>query len=218
MGVDRVGLAFGAPSSAIGLLALDHVQAGCGDRAGQPQPVAAGSFDRHHQSWAGGVIDDPGQQLRVAGGVVGDRAGGDRDAVRVGDLYLVGVAVGVDTDDGVDEFCQHGHRSGPSCGGSGSTSAPAWVGVTERHICDGSRPCGGQASDQANWWARPVSVSTTDESGPGHAEAARSFASHAETPTPSLVVLHPGAPQRHSQIFRGQDVGDRHRSVPMFGV
>jgi hypothetical protein len=58
------------------------------------------------------VVEDPGQQLRVAGGVVGDRADGDWDTVRVGDLYLVGVAVGVDTDDGVDEFCQHGHRPG----------------------------------------------------------------------------------------------------------
>jgi hypothetical protein len=50
---------------------------------------------------------------------------------------------------------------------------------------------------------RPVPVSTADESRPGHvAETARSFVSHAGTPAPSLLVLHPGAPQRHSQIFR----------------
>ena len=52
----------------------------------------------------------------------------------------MGVAVGVDTDDGVDEFCQHGHRPGSFLRGAGQRSAPAWVGVTEWHICDGSRP------------------------------------------------------------------------------
>ena len=58
----------------------------------------------------------------------------------------------------------------------------------------------GQASDQANWWARPVPATTTDRSDEGHAEAAGSVESHIGSPTPSLVVLHPGAPQRHSQI------------------
>src|SRR5215213_6826583 len=86
--------------------------------------------------------------------------------------------------------------------GSGSTSAPAWVEVTEWHICDGSRRKSGQASDQANWWARPVPATTTDRSEEGHAEAAGSVESHIGSPTPSLVVLHPGAPQRHSQIRR----------------
>jgi hypothetical protein len=55
-------------------------------------------------------------------------------------LHFVGVAVGVDTDNGVDKFCQHGHRPSPSCMGAGQPSAPAWVEVTERHIRDGSRP------------------------------------------------------------------------------
>jgi hypothetical protein len=35
-------------------------------------------------------------------------------AGRERELYFVGVAMGVDTDDGVDEFCQHGHRPSPS--------------------------------------------------------------------------------------------------------
>src|SRR5215213_7990607 len=86
--------------------------------------------------------------------------------------------------------------------GSGSTSAPAWVEVTEWHICDGSRPSSGQASDQANWWARPVSATTTDRSDERHAETAGSVESHIGPPTPSLLILHPGAPQRHSQIRR----------------
>src|SRR3954454_15805080 len=79
-------------------------------------------------------------------------------------------------------------------------SAPAWVEVTERHICDGSRPradmllispTGGPGRCR-----RPQRTSPHT----GHAEAARSWASHVGSPTPSLLVLHPGAPQRHSQI------------------
>jgi hypothetical protein len=65
------------------------------------------------------VVDDPGQQLGVAGGVVGDRGEGDRGAVGEGDLDLVGVAVGVDPDHGVDEFCQQGHRPGSFRRGAG---------------------------------------------------------------------------------------------------
>jgi putative transposase len=47
-----------------------------------------------------------------------------------------------------------------------------------------------------------VPTTTADRSNNGQAEAARSSASHAGSLTPSLVVLHPGAPQRHSQIFQ----------------
>ena len=44
-------------------------------------------------------------------------------------------------------------------------------------------------------------ATATDRSDEGHAEAAESVESHIGSPTPSLVVLHPGAPQRHSQIL-----------------
>ena len=43
-------------------------------------------------------------------------------------------------------------------------------------------------------------ATTTDGSSTGHAEAARSNKSHIGSPAPSLAVLLPGAPQRHSQI------------------
>ena len=174
MRVDGVGLALAAAGLAAGLLALDDQQAGGVSGAGEPDTVAACALDRDGQPRPGGVVDDPGQQLGEAGGVVADLAGGDRDPVRERDLHLVGVAMGVDPDDGVDEFCQHGHRPGPSCRERVEWSAPVWVGVTEWHICDGSRPRGGQASDQANWWARPVPAATMDKSKRRHAEAARS--------------------------------------------
>jgi hypothetical protein len=108
--VDGVGLALAAARLAVRLLALNDQQAGGGSGAGEPDTVAAGSLDRDGQPRPGGVVDDPGQQLGVAGGVVADLAGGDRDSVRERDLHLVGIAVGIDTDDGVEEFCQHGHR------------------------------------------------------------------------------------------------------------
>lgn len=168
VGVDRVGFA-GAPAG-LGLrwLALDHTQPRRGHRAGQPHPVAAAALDRDHQPGAGGVLADPAEQLGVTGGVVGDLAGGDRGTTRVSDLGGVGVAVGVDTDHGIDHlphphrfladsiadsidgFCNHGSWPGPLLGSGSQRSAPAWVEGTERHICDGSRPTGGQAFDQAS--------------------------------------------------------------------
>src|SRR6476661_314185 len=102
MGVDRVGLA-AAPAGVAGrLLALDHRHTGGADGAGQADPVAAGAFDGYHQPRSRGVVEDPGQHFGVAAGGVADLAGGDDRAVGVGDLDFVGVAVGVDTDDGID--------------------------------------------------------------------------------------------------------------------
>jgi hypothetical protein len=49
-----------------------------------------------------------------------------------------------------------------------------------------------------------VPATTTDRSDEGHAEAAGSVESHIGSPPPSLLVLHPGAPQRHSQIRRSR--------------
>src|SRR4051794_31436086 len=92
--------------------------------------------------------------------------------------------------------------------GNGQTLAPAWVRSPQRQICEGSRPRADRLLNQANWWARPVPATTTDRSTTGHAEAARSLVSHVGSPAPSLVVLHPGVPQRHSQIF-----GQRHLRV-----
>ena len=54
-------------------------------------------------------------------------------------------------------------------------------------------------------------ATTTDRSEEGHAETAGSVESHIGPPTPSLLVLHPGAPQRHSQIRRS---GQVHRLRP----
>jgi hypothetical protein len=60
------------------------------------------------------MVEDPGQQLGKARAVVADLSYPDRRAGRERDLHFVGVAVGVDTDHGVDEFCQQGHRPSPS--------------------------------------------------------------------------------------------------------
>jgi hypothetical protein len=54
------------------------------------------------------VVDDPGQQLGVAGVVIADRASGDRNAIRGGDLDFVGVGVGVGPDGGNDTSASMG--------------------------------------------------------------------------------------------------------------
>jgi hypothetical protein len=66
MGVDRVGLALPAAGLAVGLLALDDGQAGGSDRAGQPDAEAAGALDRYDDPRPRRMVDDPGQQLRIA--------------------------------------------------------------------------------------------------------------------------------------------------------
>jgi Reductase C-terminal len=48
-----------------------------------------------------------------------------------------------------------------------------------------------------------VPAIAVDRSREGHARAARSFAGHTGSPAPILAALHPGAPQQHSQIIRG---------------
>jgi hypothetical protein len=46
------------------------------------------------------------------------------------DLGMVGIAVGVDANDGVDEVCQHGHWPVVLSRGTVNTLAPAWMRVT----------------------------------------------------------------------------------------
>ena len=96
-----------------------------------PQALADELYDKMVEYYK----DDPNVTV-----IIDRRKGPDRRAGREGNLHLVGVAVGVDTDHGVDEFCQHGHRPGSFRRERVERSAPAWVEVTERHICDRSRP------------------------------------------------------------------------------
>jgi hypothetical protein len=97
---------------------------------GQADTVATSALDGHHHPRSRSHVDDPGQQLGEAGLIIIDLACPDRDAGRERDLHLVGVAVGVDTDDGVDEFANMG--TGLSfLHGVGLPSAPVWVEVTE---------------------------------------------------------------------------------------
>jgi hypothetical protein len=69
------------------------------------------------------------------------------------------------------------------------TSAPAWMGSPSGTSVTGHAPRGGQASDQANQWARPVPATAADKSRPRHAKAARSqYGSHrAAGPKPGAL-------------------------------
>jgi hypothetical protein len=126
VGIDGIGLTLPAALFAAWLLTLDHQQARGGQRPGQPDAVAAAALDRHRHSRAGHHLRDGGQQVREPGAVVADLHHCDRPACRIGDLYFMGVAVGVDPDDGIYRLCQHGHAA---CllPGSGADVGPAWV-------------------------------------------------------------------------------------------
>ena len=205
VGVDRVGLAPPAAGLAVGLLALDHdSQAGGGQRAGQPDRRSCGcprcdTASRGPGAWSTIQASSCG----VAGGVVADRASrrsGRRWGWAISTSWVsrwVSTPTTASTSSasmGTGLVSFRGERV--------ERSAPAWVGVTERHICDGSRPRADRLlirpTGGPGRCRRPRRTGQTQ----GHAEAARSVASHVGSPAPSLVVLHPGAPQRHSQIRR----------------
>jgi hypothetical protein len=83
--------------------------------ARQPDTEAARAFNRDNHPRPRRMIEDPGQQLGKACVVITDLSCPDRSTGRERDLHLMSVAVSVDTNHGVDEFCQHGHRPSPFC-------------------------------------------------------------------------------------------------------
>jgi hypothetical protein len=107
-GVDRVGFAAPAARWALRAVKLDDDLPGGGEVAGQPGAVPAGAFDREraHPAVARGGFD----QFVVALWIRGHRErlhprSGRSDQYRRG----VGVGMGVDSDDDLDQLCQHGH-------------------------------------------------------------------------------------------------------------
>lgn len=66
-------------------------------------------------------------------------------------------------------LCQHGHPASRLLPGSGADVGTGLEGVTEWHICDGSRQRGGQASDQDNTVGQADAGDPGDRSDEGHA-------------------------------------------------
>ncbi|MDT7706926.1 MAG: hypothetical protein QOG20_2533 [Pseudonocardiales bacterium] len=170
MGVEGVGLALPAASLAVGPLALDHHQAGGGDRAGKSHAAASRALDRRHHTRPRSVVDDPCQQLGIACGVVADLPCPDRGARRERDLDLV-VSRWVSTPTTASTSSASMGTGLVRPAGSGSASAPARVGSPSGTSVTGHAH-GRQASDQANRWARPVPATAADKSTARHAEAA----------------------------------------------
>jgi hypothetical protein len=76
--------------------------------AGQAGAVAAGALHRPRPQPA--VLLGHSDELGVAVRVGGDRRAGQHPAgAGIDDRGGVGVLVGVDADDDLDQFCQHGH-------------------------------------------------------------------------------------------------------------
>jgi hypothetical protein len=114
--------------------------------AGKPGPVMAGSLDRPH-AHARRVLLGETHRRRVAATVRADRLLRDQRARwRGDDRERVLVAVSVDTHDVIQFVCKHPDRSSSSQGPVCRSGA----GKPARQVCDGSRPQGGQAPDQAD--------------------------------------------------------------------
>jgi hypothetical protein len=120
-GADRVeGVGLGAVASGrtVRAVELDHQLVTAVEVSGEPGAVAAGALDRPGSKSRVSIRhrDELGVAVRVGvdGAFVEHGAGG-----RVDHRGGVGVLVGVDTDDDVDDLCQHGHAfslPGRTCG------------------------------------------------------------------------------------------------------
>jgi hypothetical protein len=106
--VQRVGLGAVTAGCSLGPVQLHHLLGRGVQEPGQPGAVASGALDRPDPlAW---LLGGQGQQLLVAGRrgrhrrLVDHRTGG-----RGHDGEGVGVLVGVDPDDDIDNLCQRGH-------------------------------------------------------------------------------------------------------------
>src|SRR3954453_14689236 len=88
--------------------------------------------------------------------------------------------------------------------GAGQRSAPTWVEVTERRICDGSRPQADRLLIKPTGGPGRCRQPQQTRHGEGTRRRPDLGRVTPRSPAPSLVVLHPGAPQRHSQILEGE--------------
>jgi hypothetical protein len=107
-GVERIGLGPGPSLRPHWPVQLDHHLLVLGQVLGQAGAVAAAAF--HRPGPQPRVLFGEGRQLGVAVGVrphcpVSQHGSGGRRDDRGG----VRVLVGVDADDDLDQFCQHGH-------------------------------------------------------------------------------------------------------------
>jgi hypothetical protein len=99
--VQRVALGAVAAAGPLGPVDLHDPLALVGQEAGQPCPVAAGAFQRPAAT-ARCSLSDQAEQHFVAVLAAWDLQLGDQPAVAVQDRGSVGIAVGVDPDDGID--------------------------------------------------------------------------------------------------------------------
>jgi hypothetical protein len=106
--VDRIGLGPGPARRPLGPVQLHDQFAGVSEMTGQAGAVAAGAL--HRPGPQPGVLLGQGAQLGIAIGICGHRHLGQHAAgACVDDRGGVGVFVGVDADDDLDQLCQHGH-------------------------------------------------------------------------------------------------------------
>jgi len=128
-GVEQVRLGAVAPRQPNGAIHLHHPLAALEQVRGQAGAEAAGALDRPDAP-SGCPLPGEGEQPAVAEGVGGHLRLGDHASGGVADRRRVGVAVGVDADDLIDQPCQHPH--GVLLVRWTSEPVPAWTRKTAR--------------------------------------------------------------------------------------
>jgi hypothetical protein len=136
-GIQRIGLSAVAASCSLGPVQLHHPLGVSLQEPGQAGAVAAGAFNRPHTLTL--MLVSQLEQLPVAGWGgwhrhLLDHRTGRGDDHRGG----MGVLVGVDPDDELDEVCQHGHALTPCP----DVDVTGRSGPDARQDCDRTRPTG----------------------------------------------------------------------------
>jgi hypothetical protein len=168
MRVNRVGFTVAAITTT-GLLNFDHRQSGSVECTGQADTVAAGTFqcDGDPRTWS--VLGDPSQCFSESRRVVADLFGSQRDSSCRHELQWVCWSRWVSPPTTATlTFANTGIAiSGVLSRGHGRTGLE---GVTERRSVTGHASSRrGQASHQANRWARSAPANAEDESATWHA-------------------------------------------------
>jgi hypothetical protein len=134
-GIQGIGLGAVAAGGPLGPVQLHHLLSVAMEEAGQASAVAASALDRPHPPTIVSVGEP--QQLLVARWGCRHRCLGDHRPGGGGhDRGGVGLFVGVDPDDELDDLCQHGHALTPCP----DVDVTGRSGPAARQDCDGTRP------------------------------------------------------------------------------
>lgn len=155
--IDHVGLAPATDGCALWPADFHDSLAGLVEEGGQASAVAADALQGPAAA-AGNVLAGEVQQAPVAAGVGGGVSAGHDRANGADGCGSEGVAVGVDADDAVDLFCEHGHAVVLLMSGT-TVSGSAWVESPRGRTVMSHVEMADKLLIKPTGWARPTSTS-----------------------------------------------------------